>query len=96
MRSLPRIKISANKKRLLVPGWAGEPELDEMEFIQDRLARDRRLAVKWGFDPATTTRPDWAICQVAMWGDPNQRSLNTALARQRLAAGLQLPLLAGP
>ena len=91
---MPRTKISTSKKRLLVPGWAGEPELDEMEFLQDRLARDRRLAVKWGFDPATDNRPDWAICQVAMWGDPDQRPLNTALARQKLAAGLQLPLLA--
>lgn len=92
---MPRTKISSSKKRLLVPGWAGEPELDELEFLQDRLTRDRRLAVKWGFDPATNTRPDWAICQVAMWGDPGQWSLNTALARQKLSIGLQLPLLSG-
>ena len=93
---MPRTKISSSKKRLLVPGWAGEPELDEMEFLQDRLTRDRRLAIKWGFDPADTTHPEWAIYQVAMWGDPDQRSLNTALARQKLSLGLQLPLLVGP
>ena len=92
---MPRTKISPSKKRLLEPGWAGEPELEELEFLQDRLTRDRRLAAKWGFDPANTARPDWAICQVAMWGDPAHRSLNTALARQKLAAGLQLPLLIG-
>ena len=93
---MPRTKNSPSKKRLLKPGWAGEPELEELEFLQNRLTRDRRLAAKWGFDPATTTRPDWAICQVAMWGDPNHQALNTALARQQLAAGLQLPLLIGP
>ena len=90
---MPRTKTSPSEKRLLEPGWAGEPDPGELDFIRDRLVKDRRLAVKWGFDPNIPTRPDWAICQVAMWGEPKHRPLNTALARKELVVGLQMPLL---
>ena len=90
---MPRAKTTLKEKRILVPGWAGEPEPEELEFLQQKLARDRRLAIKWGFDPAAPARPEWAIRQVAMWGDPNHRSLNAALAQRKIDSGVQLPML---
>ena len=81
-------------KRILKPGWAGEPEPGEMEVITKRLIGDRRLASRWGFTLPDSKQTAWAILQVAMWGDPDWKGLNSALARQHYTAntGLQLPL----
>ena len=81
-------------KRILKPGWAGEPEPGEMEALTKRLTRDRRLASRWGFTVPDSKQTDWGILQVAMWGDPDWRALNYALAHQRYTAttGVQLPL----
>ena len=92
---MPRARLSPTEKRLLEPGWAGEPEPEELEFLQKKLSRDRRLAAKWGFNPAIPARPEWAIRQVAMWGEPNHKSLNAALTQREINLGLQLPLLVG-
>ncbi len=81
-------------KRILKPGWAGEAEPGELEVLTKRLTRDRRLASRWGFTLPNSKQTDWAILQVAMWGDPDWKALNFALARQRYTAntGVQLPL----
>jgi len=81
-------------KRILRPGWAGEPEPGELEVLTKRLNKDRRLASRWGFTLPNGNQPDWAILQVAMWGDPDWKALNSALAHQRYTAytGVQLPL----
>ncbi len=81
-------------KRVLEPGWAGEPESGEMEVLTKRLARDRRLASRWGFTFPNSKQTDWAILQVAMWGNPDWKALNFALFRQRYTAnmGAQLSL----
>ena len=94
IEAMPKVRVTPIDKRILEPGWAGEPEPAELEFLIERLAKDRRLAVRWGFDPVTTKHPEWAILQVAMWGDPKQQALNTALTRQQLDRlnGVQVPL----
>ena len=81
-------------KRVFKPGWAGEPDPSEMEALTKRLTKDRRLASRWGFTLPNSKLTDWAILQVAMWGDPDWKALNFALARQRYNAdtGVQLPL----
>ena len=81
-------------KRILKPGWAGEPEPIELEVLIKRLSRDRRLASRWGFSLPSSKQTDWGILQVAMWGDPDWMALNSALAHQRYTAttGVQLPL----
>ena len=58
---MPKVRVTPIDKRILEPGWAGEPEPAELEFLIERLAKDRRLAVRWGFDPVTTKHPEWAI-----------------------------------
>ena len=81
-------------KRLLQPGWAGKPEESELEFLTIRLARDQRLAARWGFTITKVEQPDWAILQVAMWGDPARKELNAALAGRQINAstGSQISL----
>ena len=70
--------------RLLEPGWAGELAPDELDFIQDRLREDRQTPFRWGFRPTSKRRPEWAIRQIAMHGDPDRRATNVALARRKL------------
>lgn len=81
-------------RRILKPGWAGESEPGEMEVLTKRLTKDRRLASRWGFTLPNSKQTDWGILQVAMWGDPDWKALNYALAHQRYTAnwGVQLPL----
>ena len=81
-------------KRILKPGWAGEPEPAELEVLTKRLTRDRRMASRWGFSLPNGKQTDWGILQVAMWGDPDWKALNSALAHQPYTAykGVQLPL----
>ena len=67
--------------RLLEAGWAGDLAPDELEFLQAELHLDKKLAFKWGFRPGAKRRPEWAVREVAMWGDPDSRTTNVALAR---------------
>lgn len=71
---------------LLEPGWAGELAPDELDFLQIELAKDKRLAYRWGFRPALKRRPVWAIIQVATLGDPQNRAANVRLARRQIPA----------
>ena len=75
--------------RMLEPGWAGELAPDELEFVQAELHRDKKLAFKWGFRPGAKRRPEWAIRQVAMWGDPDSRTTNVALARRQIPSRIE-------
>ena len=70
---------------LLEPGWAGDLAPDEHKLVQSYLLQDKKLAAKWGFRPGLKRRPEWAIRQVAMWGDPDRRSANVGLARRQNA-----------
>ncbi len=70
--------------RLLKPGWAGSLTDEELVTLQEHLQKDSWLAYKWGFRPSAKRRPEWAIRQVAMAGDPDRRAANVALARRKL------------
>ena len=69
--------------RLLVPGWAGELSPDEYDYLQGELSTDNKLAYNWGFAPSKKRRPDWAVRQVALAGNPNSRTENLALVRRQ-------------
>ena len=77
--------VTPGDHRLLEPGWPGELAPDELDFLVAELIKDKRLAFRWGFRPAAKRRPEWAIKQLSMWGDPDIRSTNVALARTRRA-----------
>ena len=74
---------SAPTEEILEPGWAGELDAEELEYLQRKLLEDKHLAYLWGFAPSQKTRPADAIRRVAMWGDPEQRMVNYRLARPR-------------
>ena len=71
--------------RLLVPGWAGELNPTELEFVLDRLNRDRQLARLWGFRSSARRRSELAVRELALAGHPEQRSANADIARQTAA-----------
>ena len=71
---------------LLEPGWGGEIAPDELDFLQAELTKDKKLAYQWGFQPAKKRRPEWAVRQVAAFGDPDVRATNMQLARRQLPA----------
>jgi hypothetical protein len=79
--------------KLLIPGWADQLYDSELEFIQAKLQADPVLSYWWGFRPGTKRRPIEAIKAVAMWGDPEVRSVNVRLARKhRILAATQMAL----
>ncbi len=68
--------------RLLVPGWAGELNPTELEFVLDQLNRDRQLASLWGFRSSARRRSELAVRELALVGDPEHGSANVNIARQ--------------
>ena len=68
--------------RILVPGYAGQLAADEFAYVQDQLARDKRLARLWGFRPSARRRPEMAIRVLAQDGDPLSSRNNSKLARR--------------
>ena len=77
-------------QRTLEPGFAGELAPDELEYVTAELLRDKKLAFRWGFQPARKRRPEWAIRQVAMWGDPEVRATNMGLARRQIPSPVEV------
>ena len=68
-----------------VPGWAGELNPTELEFLLDQLNRDRQLARLWGFRSLVRRRSEPAVGDLALVGHPEDRSANVDIARQTAA-----------
>ncbi len=73
--------------RLLVPGWAGELNPTELEFVLDQLNRDRQLARLWGFRSSARRRSEPAVRELALAGHPAHGSANVDIARQTAEKG---------
>ena len=84
------IPMPTGDPRLLEPGWAGQIDDEELDFIRDTLFRDSKPARLWGFRPSQKTRANEAIRRVALHGDPNRTVHNRELARPWGDANLQL------
>ncbi len=69
--------------KLLIPGWAGSLDSDEVSYIQEKLKADAMLSYWWGFRPGQRTRSVSAIERVAWAGSPEVRSENVKLTRLR-------------
>ena len=82
------IPTPAGDPRLLVPGWAGQIDDDELAFIRYALFRDSKPARLWGFRPSQKARTDEAIRQVALHGDPEMTAHNRGLARPWIGSDL--------
>jgi len=52
-------------KRILIPGWAGSLEPDEIKFVMKALKRRPGLRVKWGFDKEAKEFPAEQVQHIA-------------------------------
>ena len=69
------------KHKLVLPGWAGHLDPDELEIVEEELLSDKVLAFRWGFRPSAKRRAEEAIHQVAMHGTPDRGTHNLKLVR---------------
>jgi len=56
------------KEKLLEPGWAGELDDVELEYIKSELRKSPSLRRKWGFRPSAKRFSESRIRDVAMNG----------------------------
>ena len=73
------------KHKLVLPGWAGHLDADELVIVQEELFSDKVLAFQWGFRPSAKRRAEDAIHRVAMHGTPDRRTHNLELVRGRIS-----------
>ena len=85
----PQIGIQTKRRRnghekgeadLLMPGWAGLLEDDELTFVLEEVRRLPSLAKRWGFKPTQAVTPE-AVRRVAMYGDCENVARNRQVAR---------------
>lgn len=69
--------------QLLIPGWAGHLDPDELLFIMERLEQDPDLRKWWGQKPSWRRVPEEAVLRVALNGDEADQSHNRRLAQAR-------------
>ena len=60
--------LNLYKKNLLEPGWAGEIDRDELEYIKSCLQRYSSLRRRWGFKPSAKRLSEKHIRTVAISG----------------------------
>lgn len=56
------------KEGLLEPGWGGELDDVELEYIKSELGKSRSLRRRWGFRPSAKRFSESRIRDVAMNG----------------------------
>ena len=57
-----------DKRKLLIPGWAGELSREELSYIKSKLKADRQLRAKWGMGRGKGRMSEAKIYQVAIDG----------------------------
>ena len=56
------------KKKLLIPGWAGEIKPFELDYIKSQLRASPSLKRRWGFKPSAKRLPEKRIRAMARDG----------------------------
>ena len=56
------------KEKLLEPGWAGDLDSVELEYIKSNLKQSSSLRRRWGFRPSAKRLSESRIRTVAMYG----------------------------
>jgi hypothetical protein len=69
--------------KLLIPGWGGHLDEDELAFIVEHLKNDAALRLWWGMKPSWKRVPEEVVRRLAMEGSEDNQSLNRRLARPR-------------
>jgi len=74
--------LNIYKEKLLEPGWAGELDAAELEYIRSELRKSPSLRRRWGFRPSAKRLPEKRIRYAAMYG-VSGRGAGFSFARQR-------------
>jgi hypothetical protein len=61
------------RKKLLEPGWAGDLDNVEFQYVKSELMKSRRLKRQWGFRPSARRLSESRIRTVAMYGVTRQQ-----------------------
>jgi hypothetical protein len=70
------------QKELLVPGWAGELDKVELNYIKSQLRQSASLRRRWGFKPSAKRLSDKHIRLVAMEGlSAIRKTVSTSVKR---------------
>jgi hypothetical protein len=69
--------------KLLVPGWGGSLDDDELEFIMAHLKADEKLRLWWGIPARWKSLPEEVIKRLALEGSEEDQAQNRRLARPR-------------
>jgi len=70
------------KRKLLIGGWGGHMDDEELGYISEALFRDPKFASRWGFKPSMKIH-DEGIRRVAMQGSDEDWKVNAALVRPK-------------
>jgi hypothetical protein len=68
------------RKSLLEPGWAGDLDNVEFEYIKSELMKSRLLKRRWGFRPSARRLSESRIRTTAMYGVTRQQGRVSASA----------------
>ena len=60
--------LSFYRKKLLEPGWAGELDSVELEYVKSELRRSASLRRRWGFRPSAKRLSEFRIRAIARDG----------------------------
>ena len=60
--------LRRDRKKLLIPGWAGQLTPEEFAYIKASLRESPTLKRKWGFRPSAKRLSNKHIRLVAMYG----------------------------
>jgi hypothetical protein len=69
--------------KLLIPGWGGHLDPDELAYIVEHLERDAALRLWWGMKASWRRIPEQAVMRIALEGSEDDQALNRRLARPR-------------
>jgi len=69
--------------KLLIPGWGGHLDPDELVYIIEHLVKDPDLRKWWGMKPSWRRIPEEAVGRLALEGSEDDQAHNRRLARPR-------------
>jgi hypothetical protein len=69
--------------KLLIPGYVGNPDDEELAYILKHLENDLALRLWWGMPPRWTKVPAQVVRRLAMEGSAEDLGYNRKLARPR-------------
>jgi hypothetical protein len=67
--------------KLLIPGWGGALDDDELAFILTHLKADEKLRLWWGIPPRWKSIPLEVVKRIALTGSDDDQAHNRRLAR---------------